>query len=61
MLRVKSPLAQEAEQLVRTTIGCCIAVHRELGPGLRERIYSSAVAIELAAAGISSNARKSIR
>jgi GxxExxY protein len=37
---------------VRSTIGCCIAVHRELGPGLRERIYSRAVAIELAAAGI---------
>ena len=52
MLRVKSPLSEEIEQLVRATIGCCIAVHRELGPGLRERIYSLAVAIELAAAGI---------
>lgn len=52
MLRVKSPLTEEIEQLVRATIGCCIAVHRELGPGLRERIYSLAVAIELAAAGI---------
>ena len=52
MLRVKSPLSEEIEQLVRATIGCCIAVHRELGPGLRERIYSLAVAIELAAEGI---------
>ena len=52
MLRVKSPLSEEIEQLVRATIGRCIAVHRELGPGLRERIYSLAVAIELAAAGI---------
>ena len=52
MLRVKSPLSEETEHLVRTVIGCCIAVHRELGPGLRERIYSRAVAIELTLAGI---------
>ena len=52
MLRVQSPLPEEVEQLMRRTIGCCIAVHRELGPGLRERIYSRALAIELKTAGI---------
>src|SRR4029453_18487717 len=52
MLRVQSPLPEEIEQLMRRTIGCCIAVHRELGPGLRERIYSRALAIELKTAGI---------
>jgi len=52
MLRVQSPLPEEVEQLMRATIGCCIAVHRELGPGLRERIYSRAIAIELKAAAI---------
>jgi GxxExxY protein len=52
MLRVQSPLREEVEQLMRATIGCCIAVHRELGPGLRERIYSRALTIELKAAGI---------
>lgn len=52
MLRVQSPLPEEIEQLMRRTIGCCIAVHRELGPGLRERIYSRALAIELETAGI---------
>ena len=52
MLRIQSPLPEEVEQLMRATIGCCIAVHRELGPGLRERIYSRAIAIELKAAGI---------
>jgi GxxExxY protein len=52
MRRVQSPLPEEVEQLMRATIGCCIAVHRELGPGLRERIYSRAIAIELKAAGI---------
>ena len=34
------------------TIGCCIAVHRALGPGLLERIYCRAVCVELTAAGI---------
>jgi GxxExxY protein len=37
---------------VSDTIGCCITVHRTLGPGLLEIIYSRAVAVELAAAGI---------
>lgn len=33
-------------------IGCCIAVHRELGPGFLEKVYEEAVAIELARAGL---------
>jgi len=53
MLKVPSPLSDDVEQLMHDTIGCCITVHRELGPGLFERIYSRAVCIELTAAGIS--------
>jgi len=52
MIRVPSPLPADVEQLMRDTIGCCIAVHRALGPGLRERIYSRAVCVELSAVGI---------
>ena len=52
MLRVESPLPDEVETLVRETIGCCITVHRTLGPGLLETIYSRAIALELGAAGI---------
>ena len=52
MLKIQSPLPEDVEQLMHDTIGCCIAVHRELGPGLRERIYSRAACIELDAAGI---------
>src|SRR4051812_27120506 len=52
MLRVQSPLSADVEQLVHDTIGCCIRVHRELGPGLFERIYSRALCIELKASGI---------
>jgi len=47
MLRAPTPLSDELEDLVRRTIGCCITVHRALGPGLLESIYSRAVCIEL--------------
>jgi GxxExxY protein len=53
MLRIASPLTPTQEDLVHRMIGCCIAVHRELGPGLLERIYQCAVCIELETAGIS--------
>ena len=53
MLRVQSPLSDEVEQLIHDTIGCCIRVHRELGPGLFERVYAGALCVELKAAGIS--------
>jgi GxxExxY protein len=52
MLRIQTPLPDEIETLVRNTIGCCIAVHRALGPGLLETIYSRAIALELSATGI---------
>src|SRR2546430_11232312 len=49
MLRITTPLDESTELLVHRTIGCCIAVHRGLGPGLIEVIYQRAVAYELAA------------
>ena len=52
MLRVHSALPEDLEDLVHKTIGCCIAVHRVLGPGLLEEIYARALGLELAAAGI---------
>ena len=52
MLRIKTPLSQEVEDLIHRTIGSCIAVHRALGPGLLEGIYSRAVALELKASTI---------
>ena len=52
MLRVKSDLPVETEDLANRVIGCCIDVHRALGPGLLETIYARAVCIELDHAGI---------
>ena len=52
MLRIPSPLPEDLEHLVHKTIGCCVQVHRVLGPGLLESPYSRAVAIELTEKGI---------
>lgn len=59
MLHVQSPLTAEGDALVRETTGCCIRVHRALGPGLLETIYSRAIALELAATGIAFDRERS--
>jgi GxxExxY protein len=51
-LRVGTQLPDALEAVIQRTIGGCIAVHRELGPGLLEMIYTRAVCLELAAEGI---------
>ena len=52
MLRVVSHLPGDLEEFVTRVIGCCITVHRALGPGLLENIYSRAICLELSAADI---------
>ena len=37
----------DISELTRRIIGCAIEVHRVLGPGLQERTYEAALAIEL--------------
>src|SRR5262249_37714210 len=51
-LRISSTLPPCVYALIEMTLGCCLAVHGELGPGLLEGIYSRAVAAELLAQGI---------
>jgi GxxExxY protein len=48
-LAVASTLPPETEQVIQRTIGCAIEVHRHLGPGYLESIYSQALEIELQA------------
>jgi GxxExxY protein len=44
--------ARALEPLTERIIGCALEVHRELGPGLLESAYESALLIELAEAGL---------
>ena len=60
LARVSSPLSQETEELVRTIIACCIAVHTELGPGLSELVYVNACCIELQSRRISFEREKAL-
>ena len=52
MLRVQSPLNEREEVVISLAMGCAFAVHRELGPGFKERIHEEAYCLELDARGI---------
>ena len=39
MLRIATSLDAALEELIHRVIGCCIVVHKALGPGLLEPIY----------------------
>jgi PD-(D/E)XK nuclease superfamily protein len=47
MLKIISPRPEDLENLAQDVIGCCLAVHKELRPGLLESVYPRAVAMEL--------------
>lgn len=40
----------ENDSLTAKIIGCCFEVHKELGPGFNEKVYSNALQIVLATA-----------
>ena len=42
----------DINELTSSIIGCAIAVHRELGPGLLESVYKECLFIELQQAGL---------
>lgn len=48
------------EELSGRIIGCCIAVHRALGPGFLESIYEEALVIELTKASLDFERQKII-
>ena len=58
MLHKHSDFEPAFEELVHRVIGCCIAVHRELGPGLIEAAYARAVRVELMASNLSFESEK---
>src|SRR5262245_47643192 len=56
----ESLLSPEHEEIVTRTIECGITVHRELGPGFKERIYERAFCLELEARGLKFESEKKI-
>ena len=51
----------ELESLTEKIIGCAIAVHRELGPGLLESVYRECLFIELGAANLRSEVERRLQ
>ncbi len=54
------PVPDDINSVAVATIGAALAVHRQLGPGFLESIYSKALCIELAARGLPFEKEKSI-
>jgi GxxExxY protein len=52
LVRAISILSPELEDLVHRTIGALLTVHRELGSGMSEGIYTAAAQVELSSRGI---------
>ncbi|MFG0241303.1 MAG: GxxExxY protein [Phycisphaerales bacterium JB054] len=48
----KGVLPRETEDVAHQIIGCAIEVHRELGPGLLEKLYEDALVYELRESGL---------
>jgi GxxExxY protein len=60
MLHVRSPLDPAEEHSISKAMDCAFAVHRELGPGFKEKIYQRAFCLELDARGIGFETEKTI-
>jgi GxxExxY protein len=50
----------DSDNLRSTVIGCCIAVHKELGPGFLESVYHRALEIEFAERGVPFETQKEV-
>jgi GxxExxY protein len=59
-LRIESRLDPELEQIAQAALGCCLAVHKELGPGMNEGVYSRACALELSAGDLQFESEKRV-
>jgi GxxExxY protein len=59
-MRVQSSLSDSQERLVSEIMDVGFCVHRELGPGFREKIYQRAFCLELDARGLAFECEKRI-
>jgi GxxExxY protein len=55
-----STLPDETEALLQRIIGCALQVHRQLGPGFLESVYTEALCIELEVQGLPFERERSV-
>lgn len=60
LLTTATPLSPLQERIVTVAIDAAVTVHRELGPGFRERIYKRAYCLELDSRGLKFETEKPI-
>lgn len=60
LLKTDTPLSPLQERIVTVAIDAAVTVHRELGPGFRERIYKRAYCLELDSRGLKFETEKPI-
>jgi GxxExxY protein len=60
LTRVSSPLPDDLERLVQEIIGCCLAVHTVLGPGMSEWVYVTGCCLEFDARRITYEREKAL-
>ena len=60
LIKTDTPLSQLQERIVTVAIDAAVTVHRELGPGFRERIYKRAYCLELDSRGLKFETEKPI-
>jgi GxxExxY protein len=57
---VHAPIPEDVEQVGREVVDAALAVHRELGPGLLESVYTACLARELTKRGVAVETEKSV-
>jgi GxxExxY protein len=53
-------MRDQLNDLTERIVGCAIAVHRTMGPGLLESVYQACLSIELAENGLNIEAQKTL-
>lgn len=59
-MMIHAPIPDDVEQVGREVVDAALAVHRELGPGLLESVYSACLARELSRRGVEIETEKSV-